>query len=137
MFNKPKVSLAYKYWNGTKIVAADPMELCLKMKEIPDCDIDADFKLVFKGGDNPKAEGKLEKQILSAFERLTKVARHTFAVDPYEEENGESKGLLSSDCVALFMDFLHYMDKVKKKAKQWPIWEPSTASTSNPIPNNS
>lgn len=103
----------YQYYNGEKLVLADPIKLYRKLLSYPDLNLDHDIKLISAAGDNPQG--------IEALERLLKATRDIFQVKEYEE-----KGLLDSEVMDLLVDFSNYMLSVKKNTNSTQTWQKPT-----------
>jgi hypothetical protein len=106
MFTKKERSI-YRFWNGEKNVGADPLVIQRRLASAPDCDWEADVKILqLQTGES-----------LSAFDRLAKAARHAFKVRDFEEIDGVQHGLLDSEIIELMVDFVAWMNELKKKGE--------------------
>jgi hypothetical protein len=96
----------YRYTNGSKEVAADPLVIQRRMAQDPDFDAETDLKLLSQVS-NPD-------ECLKAFERLVTAGRRAFGVGEFREENGVQTGLLDEEVCELLADFSSWQLELKK-----------------------
>ena len=113
---EPKQRLIYKYFNGDKIVSADPMILHRKMMaKAPDLYIDSKVA-TFPNKDSGKAQVALTKNI-----------REIFGVKPLDEG-----GLTELETAELWKSFLIYCEWVKKNWNPPPTSPEGTSDPTGP-----
>lgn len=95
----PKERMIYKYWNGQKLVEADPLLLVKKMM-----DVAPSLSAASKVAKSPS------KDAPAAQEEMIGYIRGIFSVDPYEQG-----GLTRSELVNLIDHFSVYCEEIKKK----------------------
>jgi len=110
---RPKQRLIYHYFNGNKVVSADPMILHRKMMaKAPDLYIDSKVA-TFPNKDSGQAQINLTKNI-----------REIFGVKPLDEG-----GLTELETAELWKSFLIYCEWVKKNWKVPPTSPTATSAT--------
>lgn len=97
---KPKDRLIYRYYNGSKIVSIDPMDLYSRiMAEGTDLDISL------------KLAGSISKDAPQGYKEAIERLRKLFEVKPYYD----GEGLTDTELFDLFTHFLTYCNEIKKK----------------------
>lgn len=105
---RPKERLIYPYFDGEKMVNADPMDLYCRLAEKAG-DLDADLQIAYSPSkDRFKAREKMYERIRSIFD-----------LKPHKEG-----GLTKGECEALLENFISWCNKLKKNS---PL--PQTSST--------
>lgn len=108
---KPQEQSIYKYHDGEKEVAADPIKLHIKLLE------NKDFEILMKQAATDGGP-KHELARLKAFDQLADIVRAAFGVPSFSMDNA----------LRLVIDFLQYLEEVKKKLNPLPNSPPSTDS---------
>lgn len=114
---RPEERLIYKYWNGDREVAADPLVLHRRLME-KSVDIEINIK-VFRSA---------SKDAPAAYEALIRDVRWAFDVKPLD---ADGKGLTEMECVALLDHFMSLMGE-EKKTSQRSSTSPSPSETPPP-----
>jgi hypothetical protein len=116
----------FRYWNGQRDVAADPLRLLRAVENDTEFNIEIDPALV-DADDQP------------ATLRMIACVRRAFNVKSFEEG-----GLLEAECLQLFLRLYEFLDGVKKNTVPSPTSSPPTESASStastdpaPTPTNS
>lgn len=98
---KPRERLIYKYWDGKKLVSADPLVLYKRMMERgPELSIDI------------KVSTSASKDAAKAHESLVKGIREVFQVKTLEEG-----GITDLEAMDVLDHFLIYSEMVKKNSR--------------------
>jgi hypothetical protein len=108
--------LLYRYWDGSRFVSEDPFVLLRKLTNSQDFDPDNDLKLLQIKTD--------PKMVIRKIEHVAEGVRKIFGVP--ELKDG---GLTELENVNLLIQFLRWMDDVKKNGATNQI---SAGSTANP-----
>jgi hypothetical protein len=121
----------YKYWNGTKTVACDPLAVHRRLLMFPEFDLETDMKLL--------QQVTNQRAMLEAFERLVKAARHAFKVAEFaEDDQGVQTGLEDSGVLELLFDFGQWMQDLKnaQAPQQGPpsVTESVSLNGERPVP---
>jgi hypothetical protein len=118
----------YRYWNGSVMVAADPLELLFAINE--EGDLAHDVKLAQLTG------AAVATDSMRAVRRIVEVVRRVFHVEHYcEDVNGKPTGLTDPLCVALLDHFGRYCEEIKKKVGPLPSSATSArAASAGPSP---
>lgn len=115
----------YRYWNGSKIVKADPIDIQTRLMSK-----DADFynhvqalQLMQNANrDNPSAlDQKIVREGIEAFNALLEAARYAFKVKPFNGDEEMEEGLTHESLMMLLMDYNGYMSDVKKNGSPSPM----------------
>lgn len=124
----PKERLIYSYFDGQKVIHADPLQLERKLMNVgPELSIDI------------KVARSISHDAVTAHVNMIEQCRSIFNVKPIEEG-----GLTELETVLLLEHYLAYTDEVKKNLNRTATlatgtWAPSGPSLreSPPIPNSS
>lgn len=115
----------FRYWDGSRQVAADPLQIQAALLEVPD--IDADTRLACLQSE--AAQGEARK----AFGRLVEKLRPVFGVEAFRTDDaGKEHGLTSAETVDLLRQFSAFMADLKKKADTLRTSATPTAQESCP-----
>lgn len=115
----PQERNLYRYYNGTREVAADPLAIQRKLTTFPNFDLVADIKRMQLNN----------QESLLAFGRLLEAARCAFDILPFSEsEDGTQVGLLETETVSLVIDFGNWLGAVKKNIPTQPDSPPISES---------
>lgn len=128
MFTKKERNI-YRFWNGERMVGADPLVISRKLTTFPDFDFETDLKLLqLATSEDPE----LIKQSLKAMDRWAAAARHAFKIKEFElQEDGSEVGLLEDEIAELILDFFTWLGEVKKNTLTTPTPQNSTESVSS------
>lgn len=114
----------FRYYNGNKKVAADPMKLAKKLATAypKESTWEHDLKLL-----------QLQNaESLEAFGRMAELGRQVFEIAEFsEDDKGKQSGLTEIEVVELLALFATWMGDVKKNTAQKPILRTTTASVSS------
>lgn len=130
----------FKWWDGRRVQAADPLAVQRALLSVPGFDPENDAKradLVLKGGpgsDHPEA--------LAALYRLTDATRKAFGVQPYREWGPwywrKREGLTDAEVLGLFAAFGEYLAALQESAG--PLASspgPTASAVSDPLTSSS
>lgn len=117
----PRERAIYRYFNGVREVAVDPLRVQRELAAVPDLDLETDAKLAGLATPNPESA--------KSFDRLVEAVRKVFQVQPLSEDG---IGLTDAECVELLASFALYIADVKKKAQACLTSAPPTEPTSSP-----
>lgn len=114
----PKERMIYSYFNGQKVIQADPLQLERKLMDVgPELSIDM------------KVAKSISKDAATAHTKMVQQCRGIFNVKPIEEG-----GLTELETVLLLEHYLAYTDEVKKN---WsPIATPVTGTSAPSGPSS-
>lgn len=112
---QPKERIIYYYFNGDKVVAADPMLLWRKLSDVRG-DLWADAQLAYS----------ISSKASQGYDNMIRKMRAIFDVKPLAEG-----GLSDPEVNDLFDNFLFYIDSVKKNS---PTSATTSTATSTPTP---
>lgn len=108
--------MIYRYFNGERMVSADPMRLWLDLQEHPEYNAEVHASLVDQGD-------------VEATQVATKAVRDVFGVRSFDPHG--RKGLTLGEQISLLTDFYLYLEEQKKTLESTLISPPNTeASTS-------
>jgi len=106
----------FSYWNGERIVRADPIELWHKLESHPTYVADKHAALADEG--DPESV------------KITcDAVQYVFGAKPYTER--DDSGLMISEQLALLTEYYLYLDAQKKSYDRWLTSVSSTDSTSS------
>jgi len=130
----PRERVIFRYWNGSKIMLADPMRIQAGLLDLPD--FEADLKIM-----GLQAE-EAQKEARAALMRIAAGVRKIFGIEELHlvPDTDEECGLTDAECVALMMEFIGFITECKKKVAPWlisakPTEAESSAAGDSPIPN--
>jgi len=109
-----KERMIFRYHNGTKQIAADPLVIQRKLLSQKDVDLDSEFRLAVSD----------TKESLAAISRVVDVIRFSFGVKPLDPETEE--GLTDTECLQLMASYAEFLNELKKKASLSPISQTAT-----------
>lgn len=108
--------MIYRYWNGERIVSADPMQLWLDLQEHSEYNAEVHAPLVDQGD-------------VDATRITAGAVRDVFGVRSFDPHS--RKGLTLGEQISLLTDFYLYLEEQKKTLESTLTSPPSTeASTS-------
>lgn len=114
----PSERLIYRYWNGSRQVAVDPVAVSRKLARIDDFNIDRDIQIAASG--IPDAVVSLG--------RLVSAARDVFDLEPFaEDDRGRPVGLTETQTVELLANFLTWLGEAQSDADPLPASPVPTA----------
>lgn len=123
--------LIYRYWDGDKNVAADPLVILRTLTTIEGFALETDLKLAETDSAFAPA----------AFARVVGAARKAFQAKEFSELNGgKQQGLTDSECVQLLVHFAQFIGQLKEAALPFVSSPASTGppdsdgSTTEPSP---
>lgn len=131
-FWKPSERNIFRYWDGQKEVAADPVLLSQEFAKVEGFDKDCKIAAtLYESGD--QSEMAL-KSANASFGRVVETVRRVFGLKPLSEG-----GLLQDEVITTLLLFTEFMDGLKKKAGILPTSVPSMAGPAegSPIHNSS
>jgi hypothetical protein len=96
----------YRYFDGEKEVARDPLAILRALNGRPGMPLDADVKLAL----SPVPESS------AAFGRLVESVRDAFGAKPFEEVEGRQRGLTVGECLALLLHFGQFIKGIQNAA---------------------
>lgn len=100
--------LIFKYWDGRRTRYADPIVLLRNLEDHPEFNIDVDPTLALSSvGDR------------EAGERTVSAVRAAFGIFPFVDVHSFD-GLTELECVALYVEFMEYLDALKKNGSRPP-----------------
>ncbi len=121
---KPEDRQIYRYFNGTGVIAADPLPLQLALSEYEGLDVE--FRLMGGGELTPA------KEKATATRNVVTLARKVFRVEPFQEAaDGKTAGLTDGECLQLLYHFMEWTGTQKKT----PNGSPTSAATTEPAPS--
>lgn len=106
----------YRYFDGEKQVARDPLAILRALNGRPGPPLDADVKVSLS---TMKESGE-------AFGRVIAAVRESFGVKPFEEVDGKQRGLTDGECLALLLHFGQYAKSLQDAALPFAISQPAT-----------
>lgn len=112
----------FRYWDGTRHRAIDPLVAWRLMWEHPECKPQDDFATAV-GQDS---EGNPVPFSQEALDRVLAMARQMFDVRPYSET---SPGLTIDETLAVLWSFMAFMRQLKKKREPLPTTSAPTGSS--------
>ncbi len=118
---KPRELLLYEYFDGSKMVKADPMVLWKRIMEVS-TDLDIDIKV----------SKSVSKDAPEAHDKVIKKCRRIFNLKPLEDG-----GLPETETVELFDHFMLFCWSLQKKMNGFQISAEATLVTSNSSPAES
>lgn len=99
----------YKYWDGEKYAYTDPIEIQINL-EANDPDFKSNFKVLFDLVQISKDK--------DAAKEIVKLGRAMFNIKDPNESNGV--GLTSMGVMLIVMDFINWIDNLKKNIEDTP-----------------
>lgn len=122
--------LIFRFWDGTREVAADPLRISRGLLNVPGLNLEEDIKLATLA--NPMA-GKAADEAVA---RLVGAVQSVFGVKEFREERGKAEGLTDFECIQLLNTFGAYIGDLKKKLSPSPTsttpTDPSAESPPTP-----
>jgi hypothetical protein len=123
--------LIFKYHNGERVVAVDPLKAYRRLLSHPGLDLAADVQAIEmwqKRLEQAKAndeQSDVEKQIqlkgIAAFDRMVGAARAAFGLKDLEiDEDGKESGTTDMEVMANLMEFILWFKDVKKNTLMPP-----------------
>lgn len=115
----------YRYWDGSRWRARDPLVAWRAIWEDPDVDPKIDFELATglnSRGENVEYNPESQDKVLAMIRRI-------FDVEQFSESH--PRGLTINETFALLWDFLRYANSLKKKPSPTPTPSPPTGSESS------
>lgn len=120
---EPGARRIYSYFDGEKVVAADPMVLWRNLMEVRG-DLSAHLSLAFAPMDS--------KDKPQAYAKAAALSRKIFSVREFHEG-----GLTEAEAVNLVQHFWRYCDGVKKNSPPSPSWSAATSAAPAPTSDTS
>jgi len=121
MFSKEE-RLIFRYHNGSKQIAADPLVIQRKILSQKNIDLDSEFRIAVSD----------TKESLDAISRVVGVIRSAFGVKELDPETEE--GLTDTECLQLMASYAEFLNELKKKASLSQISQ--TATEDSPTEKN-
>lgn len=115
----PRERLIYHYFDGTKMIRADPLVLWRRVSDVGP-ELSNDIQVAESISKNAK---KAQQEVI---QKLCKI----FGVKELDQEGG----LTETDITRLFYHFMNYMDVLKKKVKPTSMSAPATSVSSESTP---
>lgn len=106
MFTKKERQI-FRFYDGEKMVGRDPITIQTKLAT-SHADWEVDIALL-RGG---------TKESFEAYDRLVSGARNAFGVKAFDEVDGKESGLLDAEVMEILIDYVGFLDEVKKKLEQ-------------------
>ena len=115
-FYRPGQRLIYRYWDGEKVITADPMVLYRRVSDVgPELSVDI------------RVTNSISKGAGKAYTNVLKKVREIFSVKSLEEG-----GLSETETLELLDHFLGYCDGVKKNSRSTLTTATETSAPSAP-----
>jgi len=111
----------FRYFNGEKEVAADPIQLSVRLASSypKESSLEHDWKLLDTN----------DEQAMQAFDRIAVYARNVFRMKEWDEET--ETGVTTAEALGVLVRFVGYVDECKKKLFGQLISPPTTAAASS------
>lgn len=120
----------YRYWDGQRTRAIDPLIAWRKMWEHPTCRPQDDFG----PATGMNADGTATPFEQEALDRVLSMAREMFDLRQFSET---SPGLTIDETLSVLWTFIAFMNALKKKRAPLPTTSPPTESSSSALPGES
>ena len=119
----------YRYWDGTREVSADPIQLQRDLNAFPGLNLEADLAVMNISPERQMENPKIGKDADASAVKIAAAVRHAFHVEPYQDlGNGKSKGLTETEVIELLANFGAFIGDLKKKLGIWPTSPKPTGS---------
>jgi hypothetical protein len=125
LFSRRDSRYLFRYWDGAKQRALDPVAAYRKIWSFPECDLIEDSKVAMNP---PSSDGKPVYpigEVYAAEDRLRTMAREIFGVQEWTEKQ---PGLTVDETDELLNRFMAYCADLKKKRNPLPISSAPSAS---------
>lgn len=121
---KQRQRAIFRYWDGRRTRAIDPLVAWRKMWEHPTCRPQDDFG----PATGMNADGTATPFDQQALDRVLSMAREMFDLQPFSES---SPGLTIDETLSVLWTFIAFMNALKKKRAPLPTTLPPTAASSS------
>jgi hypothetical protein len=128
--SKNRERLIFRYGDGEREVCADPLEIqaALASSPVEGFDLETDCKAM------EVTFPEFQKQAQAALDRLIQAIRIAFKLKPFEQIGKKQIGLTRGECMTVFVQFVLFMDDLKKKLGILPTTPSATAAPAEPSP---
>jgi hypothetical protein len=129
----------FRFWNGEKETAVDPLAVFRKLSSWPGLNLTSDVQAIemlqgyfAKLEKDPKvADSEVQKQVLKAgleaWERVLGATRHALGVEAFRlDDEGVERGMTDEETMSTFHELLGYLGTLKKNTSSKVTLQPIT-----------
>ena len=126
---RPGEQEIFHYWDGERMVAADPLRIHRELHQFPDLHLGLDLKLIQTESD------EAARDAAKSLTRIVEAVRQVFRLKSPTEENGTIKGYTDAACLELLTAFGVFLVDLKKKYNPSPMSAPPSEEPSSADPS--